>query len=380
MGGGHNVKKLLFLLRDVVQQIWHDKLISIVIFFSMLVGFFVPIIGANEINDLLADVRLSTYSNVSQLTVCSVRSLYFPQEELDARIDELREEGKLEQVGYLGTLTQIVTIGEDSYSTRIGGANEQYMAISGHELLDGELFSQEDYTSGAKVCLMVQEEGLIQDAAQVGDIVQIAGDSFQVKGIIRAPKVLSYLILPYQSAEDVLPGKLQYHVLSYVPSGKAQAAYSSIIFPESDLLYSDKGAEEQEMYLASVNAIIFKQMIQSGIIILLALVCIYMILSGKTMQERSLIGVRLAIGASKRTVLAESICKNFLFLLAAVGIDFTIYRKVAGTLRGISQYARTETLLQVLVGGILVILALSLFSFYRSIGRDTISLLIRKEK
>jgi hypothetical protein len=374
------VKKLVFLLRDVVQQIWHDKLISTVIFFSMLVGFFVPIIGVNEINDLLSDMRLSTYSNVSQLTVYSVRSLYLLQEELDARITEFKEDGKLEQVGYLGTLGQIVTIGDESYSTRIGGANEQYMAISGHELLDGEMFSQEDYTSGAKVCLMVQGETLLQDAAQVGDMIQIAGESFQVKGIIRAPKVLSYLILPYKSAEDVLPGKLQYHVLSYVPSGKAQVAYGSEIFPGSDPLFSDNGAVEQEMYQASVNTIIFKQMIQSGIVILLALICIYMILSGKTMQERSLIGVRLAIGASKRTVLAESICKNFLFMLTAVGIDFLIYRKLAGVLQGISEYARTETLLQVLGGGILVILAISLFSFYRSIGRDTIALLIGKEK
>lgn len=374
------MRKVIFLLQDVWKKLVHDKFISVVMLFTMMVGFFHPLMAINDVNDLISDKKLSAYPNVSQLSVIDVYMNYAEEKELAVTINRCKEDGVLSEAGYYAIARQIVYSESDSYSMYVNGIMPEYLTMSGYELMAGEMFSQTDYEQEELVCLLSHGGILEQKGTQVGDSVHILGQSFKVKGIIRAPKIHGSILIPYTTAKMVLSGgQIQYQALVYSDSKLSPKILSSKIFPDSSLISAQTGEEHEQIYSESVRDINGRRMMRAVIVIIFTIFSLIMLLTGKTIQEKYGIAVRLAMGADKGLVRLQAVLENLIIMSAAFLLDILMYGRVAGMLNGANVYLQPATILQMFVGGLILTVMSSMISFAYCIRKNSMQMLLGKQ-
>src|SRR4029079_15378840 len=81
-----------------------------------------------------------------------------------------------------------ITAGENNWSTQVMGESVDYLTVRGWELADGEMFTEADERSAAKVCILgkTTADRLFPDDDPVGKTIRIKNVPVKVLGVLKS--------------------------------------------------------------------------------------------------------------------------------------------------------------------------------------------------
>lgn len=351
----------------------YHKYNSIILVIALALGFFFPLLSVNDVNDLVRDGEVSRYEEASCVAVIEYLMQYKDKEEMDAAIDNCLKEGMFEAAGYFLSKGLTAYAKDAFYASGICAISEGYLPLAGYELVEGTVFSEEDYAAGGeKVCLLEYGGTIARSGLKTGDMVEIAGCVYRVKGIVRAPRTYGGILLPY-AAVSALPselgGKIQYRILTYGATEARPTQIAGRLFPQDmgNLIIAQTGVQEEELYYDSIWTVNRYRIQRAVIVIVFAGINMLFLLIGMIAGEKYNMAVRTALGASRKMLWAELLIRNLLLVLFSLLLALFLYPPVSAMITR-ARSLQLKTLLQVGMAGVVLVFLIDsvvLFGYYR---------------
>lgn len=362
----------IFLIQNAWKYIIYHKYNSFILLVALILGFLFPLLAVNDINEVVRDGEVVRFPDASCVAVVEYHMRYKDEAEMEAAVSRCREDGMFETAGYAFFQNEIVYAGAASYTCGICSISEEYLALSGYELLSGTFFSEEDFTAGGeRVCLLRMGGPLTENGVKAGDIVDIGGKDYKVKGIVRAPRIYGSLLLPYEESAALFADAgitFQYQV---IVSGEALPSPGSIsggLFPVDGMyefkIAAQTGEEMEEAYYGSIWKYNKYRIQRAVIVIAFAGISLLLLFTGMILRERHDMAVRIALGGSRTILWLESVIRSLLLVLAAFQIALLLYPLLSGMVMGAGSSLLLRTGIQVgLCGAAFVVLIGSIVLF-----------------
>ncbi len=377
------MKRIIFLFQNIWKQIIYNKFLSVVMLVTMVIGIFFPLMALNDMNDLLADSRMSTSVDVSHIAIIDYIMNYKEEAEMYAAINSCMEKKLFDMAGFCAFERQIIYADKEFYSGGVCGISAEYLDLNAYELLSGEMFSGKDYVGdGEKVCLIGHQSRLAKNGVKTSDTIQILGDTYRVQGVIRAPRVYGGIFVPYNMTSELFSGtngRIQYQIITYSEDESYPKILSFKLFPGEDNISAQTGLEQEKVYYESIQAVNQYRIFRAALVIGFAIINWFIILFGKIISERYQMAVRMAVGASNIIVGVEVILGNLSLMLIAFLFDVLLYSRVAGLIKGAVIYLQPVTILQVGVGGLLIGVLTGSVSYCLSLRKQGIAILLKRQ-
>lgn len=345
----------IFLVQNAWKYITYHKYNSFILLTALVLGFLFPLLAVNDINEVVRDGEVARFPDASRVAVVEYHMRYRAETEMEAAVSRCIEEGMFETAGYAFVQSEIVYAKEASYTCGICSISKEYLTLNGYEMLSGTFFAEEDFAAGGeRVCLLDAGGPLAEHGVGVGDTIDIGGEAYRVKGIVRAPRIYGSLLLPYGGSAALFADAgitFQYQV---IVSGEALPRPGSIsvgLFPV-DGMYEFKtgaqtGEELEKAYYGSMWKYNKYRIQRAAIVVAFAGISLLLLFAGMILRERHEMAVRIALGGSRFMLWLESVIRNLLLVLAAFLIALLLYLPVSGMVMGAGSRLLLRTGVQV---------------------------------
>lgn len=377
---------MILHFRHAWKHIVYHKYNSIILVIALVLGFLFPLLAVNDINDVIRDGEVSRYPDASRITVLEYLMNYKNEEEIEAAIDRRLGEGLFERAGYSFSRSEIVYVGDQSYTCGISGISREYLSLAGWELMSGAFFSDSDYAAdGEKVCLLNYGAGFGERNIRVGDTIEILGEAFSVKGIVRVPRVYGSILIPYAasavSTDSDFGSWVQYQVLTYGEGKLRPMAVARKLFELSDadggVLSAQTGEEQEELYYDSIWKINKYRILRAVVVIVFAGLSMLLLFIGMILRERYDMAVRIALGAGRSVLWLESVIRNLLLVLIAFFIALILYPCLSAMVAGAGSHLLLRTIVQVGTGGAVFVILVDSAVLFAGFRKQNVALLLK---
>jgi predicted permease len=253
---------------------------------------------------------------------------------------------------------------------RLNHISENYFRTFETQLVAGRVFESTDVEGAARVALLNETaaQAAFPGRSAIGERIAIASaGEYQVVGVVRDHKHLSlrehsapFVFVPLWQGIDAL-GRLTLTVTSNLrDTTMTRAVADAVRSVDSGILISDViGVEDQiEATLVTERVVAMLAGAAAAIVLVLAVVGLYGIVSYSVARRRSEFGIRLALG-EPRSRLASGVVGELLAhvaagIVAGVPLAFVIARAADVLLFGVSS---TDSMSYVAGAGVLVLAA-----------------------
>lgn len=375
----------IFLVQDAWKYITYHKYNSLILLSALVLGFLFPLLAVNDINDVVRDGEVARFEDASHMAVIEYLMKYRDEAEMEVAVNSCQEEGMFETAGYAFVQNEIVYAGEESYTCGICSISKDYLPLSGYEMVSGAFFSEKDYIAdGERVCLLGTGGALVENGVGVGDMIEIAGEDYRVKGIVRAPRIYGGLLLPYARTFELFSSAgitFQYQVITHGeavprPESLARQLFSLDSMYEG-MLTAQTGKELDEIYYGSIWELNRYRILRAAIVIVFAGISLLLLFTGMILRERHDMAVRIALGGSRAMLWLESVIRNLLLVLAAFLITLLLYPFVSGLVMGTGSRLLYRTVLQVGVCGALFVVLIGSIVLVVGFRKQNVAMLLK---
>lgn len=265
-------------------------------------------------------------------------------------------------------VTSVVS-SERSWGSQVFGVNTSFTTIRNWSIQQGQMFSDQDYRSGNKVCVLgfTVANNLFPSGDPIGQIVRIQNVPFKVLGVLEPKGQLAsgqdqddLIIIPYTTFQKRLNvGKeLDYIYVSVRTAQDMPAAIEEIrqilrnahrIPPWGDDDFSIRTQEQVNELAKSISKTVSILMfIVASISLVVGGIGIMNIMLVSVTERTREIGIRMAVGATERDILLQ-------FLVEAIVLS------LMGGLVGLITGILTGQILSMVTGWNVIITPLSVF-------------------
>lgn len=367
------------------KHVVYHKYNSIILVTAMVLGFLFPLLAVNDINDVIRDGEVSRYPDASRISVLEYLMNYKNEEEIEAAIERCLGEGLFERAGYSFSRSEIVYVGDRSYTCGISAISREYLSLAGWELMSGAFFSDSDYApNGEKVCLLNYGAGFGEGNIRLGDTIEILGEAFLVKGIVRVPRVYGSILLPYAASAVSLDSDygswVQYQVLTFGERALSPMAAARELFELSEtdgVLSAQTGEKQEELYYASIWKINKYRILRAVVVIVCAGLSMLLLFIGMILRERYDMAVRIALGAGRTVLWLESVVRNLLLVLIAFFSALILYPCLSAMVAGAGSHLLFRTIVQVGAGGAVFVILVDSAVVFMGFRKQNVALLLK---
>ncbi len=230
------------------------------------------------------------------------------------------------------TRGQTAVFGNTNSATSITGTDAAYLPVNGWQLSAGRAFSNGEEGAGTGVCIIgetVRRE-LFGDSNPLGEVIRIKQISCPVIGVLKAKGAGSFgndqddlILMPIRAVQRRITGNndVQTIFAGYVPQATTQSATTEIQDILRERRRIERGEEDDfnvtdlkqiNSTLSGINNVLTGLLSSiAGVSLLVGGIGIMNIMLVSVTERTREIGIRLAIGATARQVLAQ-------FLIEAV--------------------------------------------------------------
>jgi hypothetical protein len=376
------MNKLSFMLQNVRCAIQHSKFTCFILVFALTVSLIFPVIAMNEINDLIADRTISRYADAAHTIIIDYFMQVKSPEELDGVLLKGESEGLFESSAYNINRNIQMDILDESFEKGISGISKDFLKLTPHQLVAGQLFSEEDFDEqGENVCLLTHRSTFAKGGLAVGDTIVISGETYWVKGIIRCNKLYGGVILPYASSAALFSDTISTLQYQFVLTGDIMFNVYGLadkLFPGESVINAQTGSQQEKTYFDSVRVVNRNRMWRALLVVSLAIINICMLVAGMLIRERKSLAIHLACGADWRMLRVEIILKNTTIFLVSYFIAIVFYALFARFVIGAIRSLMVNTVIQILLGGVLLIYMMTYFISQISFKKPEVIDLLRK--
>jgi predicted permease len=241
--------------------------------------------------------------------------------------------------------------GGDNPQAHVLSVSETYFSTMGIPVLLGRNLSASDAEGAAKVCLVNEAfvHKFLPGTFPIGQTVKVAGASWQLVGVCRDTK---YDGLRYDAPPTVYfpfrqrPNNAMYFALrtSLPPMALGAAARKAAAAVDLNVPVTDLGTQEQVRDDTLRPELTFAALCGSlaGLAVLLSCIGLYGLISYDVARRTAEVGVRMALGASRRQVILPVLRKALVLVGAGVAIglpaSIALMRVAATNLYGLTAF------------------------------------------
>lgn len=319
------MKVFAFTLRNAFARIAHQRLLSIIVVLTVALGMLFPLADFAMANDMLEMTKNSVYQDEQHTAVVDFSAPCTDEPSVTTNLRSLSPD--IRRFGFSAIYQTTLTCKDLRIADTVGGFNKNYLDVGRYyQLVDGRLPSEEEYESGAKVCLIRQKTRLDNAGVKIGDTVSISATDFRVIGKINTVTYGSVLI-PYRSLIPLAGNvKLQFNALLQTKDIPNTVAIGATLkrLPDASAVLVKSGSEVQKQFIDSSEPILKKDLLTGLAVLLFAAVSFVLIVVGKMLDDQYVTGVKMAVGATKRQIFADLFTQNAVLITAAIVIDFLV--------------------------------------------------------
>lgn len=326
-----------------LENIWKDtrafRYLHGVIFFVMAIGMAVPFWMGATVWDLMSEAALSRYQLPEQLIVAEYQDRISEAEtsEIEAQQrQKLKKES--EQIGISAFLSEEVQWKKWNGEPYVQGCSKNFWKLNGYQVLDGA-DPEKEWSGKGEPCYVCDNCDLLyRNGICPGDEIQIAGKSFTVAGILKAPKLYGSIAISYKALAALADGKeAQFQGLYRFFEPTAPEAVNGVLLEMDSVIGVLTGTEQEAVYLQSVERIA-KERLTTGIAMLIfTMISLVSVNGGMLMQEQKQLAVRQAIGAKEKELFWEYALRMEVLYLLACAVNVPLYPILFGSMHGMSR-------------------------------------------
>jgi putative ABC transport system permease protein len=243
-----------------------------------------------------------------------------------------------------------VVFGEDNRSTTLYGVEPEFFEIRDWGVSSGRLFDQVDQRQGAKVCVLGQTlvDDLFANTDPLGQTLRIHDASCEIIGVMTAKGVSTFgtdqddvVFMPHStfsrriSGQDRI-GTLMVSAISETRASEAQQQIELLlrerrrILPGEDDDFSVRDLREVQEVLGTVTGVLTTVLAGvAAISLLVGGIGIMNIMLVSVRERTREIGIRMAVGARSRDILAQFLVESV--ILSSAGGVVGIALGIAGS-------------------------------------------------
>ena len=318
-----NLNMLRETFRQALRNIAGNKFRTLLTMLGIIIGItaVIVIVGlGNGMTQSMRDSFASMGTNTLTVSVPGFGSRTVDVDEMYALADENTDlfEGMSPVVGLSGT----VKVGRSTLDeTTVSGVSEDYLAMTGRTVSEGRGLQYVDVAENKKVCVVgayVARVGYGGNA--LGQTIKVGADQYTIVGVLEAK--VSDPSSQEGSDDDVIC--LPYTTALRASSSRTAGSYTFTLWDENDaaagkeviegrlteLFHSSDGfmvmsmGEMLDTMTSMVNMVILVLTVIAGISLLVGGIGIMNIMMVSVTERTREIGIRKALGAKERTILA----------------------------------------------------------------------------
>ena len=258
----------------------------------------------------------------------------------------LRESRYLTAVSPIVTTSGQIVFGSNNKSTSIYGVNQDYLEINRFSIEDGDMFTEQDIQTAAKVCVVgktVVDELFTNGENPVGQMIRFKQIPFRIVGVLKSKGFNSMgmdrddlILAPYTTIQKRVLAITHLHSIN---GSVAKSEYSDLAISEiADILaqnhklkpedpddFTIRSMEEISSMMNTVTTMLTVLLASvAGISLLVGGIGIMNIMYVSVTERTREIGLRMSIGARGKDILSQFLIESILISVTggAIGVLF----------------------------------------------------------
>lgn len=324
----------MFYFTNIKGSLRYHRVINLIVVITLAIGMLYPLGMAAIIREIIINRDLCRYDDVENHMVVDCFDTLAPLEEYREKMSWLKENGL--EYGMITYYTSTAYVNGGFRQVGISSYTDEYLEQEGYRLVEGRLLTEEEQEQGAPYCL-VQWGG----DRRVGDVINVMGNELEIVGIVQCPMMFGGVMVSQNWLYQTIgSSRIQFRISIHAPNGWGDITQGKVRrgLPLLEVSSITKGEEIYREYYESIDKQIWKRLSSSLMVLIPALCSMVAILFGKVMEQKYQIGLRMALGASKRQTVLEIFLESFILFIAAFCVDMVLFIPVKRISTLISMY------------------------------------------
>lgn len=366
----------MFYLTNIKGSLIYHKVINLIVVITLAIGMLYPLGMATIIREIVINRDLCRYDDVDNHMIVDCFDTLTPLEEYRDKLSWLEENGL--GYGMITYYTSTAYVNGGFRQVSFSSYTNEYLEQEGYRLVEGRLLTEEEHEQGAPCCLVDWGGG-----HRIGDKINVLGNELEVVGIVQCPMMFGGIMVSqnwlYQTIGN---SRIQFRISIHAPNGWGDITQGDVRrgLPLEEISAVTRGEEIYKEYYESIDQQIWKRLSSSLMVLIPALCSMAAILFGKVMEQKYQIGLRMALGATKRQIVTEIFFENFILFIAAFGVDMVLFIPVKRISTLISMYPGAALTAIFLLFGAVSILLISMAIVAVLMGKKQICEILKESQ
>ncbi len=347
----------MFYLTNIKGSLIYHKVINLIVVITLAIGMLYPLGMATIIREIVIDRDLCRYDDVENHMIVDCFDTLTPLEEYRDKLSWLEVNGL--EYGMITYYISTAYVGGGFRQVGFSSYTNEYLEQEGYRLVEGRLLTEEEHEQGAPYCL-VSWGG---SERRIGDKINVLGNELEVVGIVQCPMMFGGIMVSQNWLYRTIGNsRIQFRISIHAPNGWGDITQGDVRrgLPLEEISAVTRGEEIYKEYYESIDQQIWKRLSSSLMVLIPALCSLAAILFGKVMEQKYQIGLRMALGATKRQIVIEIFFENFILFIAAFCVDMVLFIPVKRISTLVSMYPGAALTAIFLLFGAVSILLISI--------------------
>lgn len=312
-------EKLFYQIKTSLSITRHYTKINVILIFSLAAGLLLPMLCIGNINIFISSIPTMKINNADSSLILYGQGTISAREEvvtyLKNKILGIRE------IAIVTSESAVISWEGQGTKSTVFYASENLLTFEKFKLLSG---SVDIFESDRNLCMI--ESAFINRYGdlKVGNSISIDGKTYTIAGIFSSFNYYGRIIVPYsENHKSSLKLSTIYLNISDIDNYEYDISQDTASAGFTIKKVLDGESAYQRTIQSGIKTSLFIMLI--GLMSLgLAVINISLVLTGKLMQIKRVIGIRIALGATKASILANVVIENIFFYLLAFFGDVVV--------------------------------------------------------
>ena len=313
----------MFALKCAISKLRYSKKICLIFILSIAAGLVCPIYVLGYIHTSEAKAEMNRIESAEDYML------------VNGQLPFMTSSGLANMSRIIGTDLEdyecvyqtTVNWGEADGVAFVGGVSAGILERVPVYLQEGRLFDNNDYTQDAiPVCILMDNSVLYLAGARSGDTVSFMGNSYEVVGVIDGwgANLIGSILIPYPQMYYVSGESAVQHrfIVPRIKENMEESikAQTQMMFDVN--IYSVTSLAEEERLANEAYAAQNRTWLLAGLAVcLFAFLSIFAISAGRSLEERRMLGIHKAMGATSGVLFFEVFIQNLVLVALALLLD-----------------------------------------------------------
>ena len=329
------MKILMFRLITTIKCLSHNKLLNFVVVISMMTGLFYSCALLGSVNYNFHNMKIATSLKNQDFILAEALMQTADEEEIVTNLKS--EAANIQKIGVSAAFIRIpAAIGNTNDLINLQGLDNSVVNMTDW-LMQGRLPTEIEMKEGASVALATV--GFMQKySLKSGDTISVYGKNLQLVGSVINGNLIGTVFVPYKILKEVsINNDMQYQLFIFGNQLEKDDIKNAIIkyYPEAEIVSMRNSSEVTSANKSGLMMVMGISGLHSIITLVLSIASTAIIVSGRLINDRKNMAIKLAHGSSVKNIITDSIFETFIFSVISIILDLILMYLIRGVLSNI---------------------------------------------